>query len=56
VEHIKQIMTLVLRKLEVFVEQPGDLACSGTNVQVLLAVKAVHRSLVLFPNCFSQCI
>ena len=56
VEHIKQIMTLLLRKLEVFVEQPGDLSVQSTNVQVLLAVKTIQKGLVLFPNCFSQAI
>ena len=32
VEHIKQIVTLLLRKLEVFVEQPGDLSAPSTNI------------------------
>ena len=52
IEHIKQIMQLVLRKLEAFVEQPGELS-QMVNVQLLLALKTLHRGLVLFPNCFS---
>lgn len=55
IEHIKQIMQLVLRKLEAFVEQPGELS-QMVNVQLLLALKTLHRGLVLFPNCFSQVI
>ena len=55
IEHIKQVMHLILRKLEAFVEQPGELT-PNVNIQVLLALKTLHRGLVLFPNCFSQAI
>ena len=50
-------MQLILRKLEAFLEQPGDLTSSvSTNVQVLLALKTLHRGLYLFPNCFVQVV
>ena len=45
-------MQLVLRKLEAFVEQPGDLT-PHVNVQVHLALKTLYHGLKLFPNCFS---
>lgn len=58
VEHIKQIMQLLLRKLEAFVELPPTQRPSGTfvTVQVHLCLQALLKGLSLFPNCLSQAI